>query len=612
MSPTRSIATGILFLLLAAAGVIYVIARPKPQVVPLEPERLQFEKPQPSPAQKPIVREKLISTKHSAAPRRLNPIKQYAVRILTPTMAETFTAPAVVTLTASASDPRELKTIEFYKSPGETFCQSLSTPVKLPKELKIGETHVTPYDVKWNIHEPGTFIVRAVATYTSGEQQVSPPVVIIVKTEQKPAPSSSSVTTADHIKPSTARPALNRACPDVAETINYKTFFRVEPVTTVNICPDDPDDPLNTFTQLFLRSDVIAGDYSNAPSFEYWVNGGKILKQGAQTIWDLAELKSRPGVYTVIAKADDGCDCTNIQTQTVVVTNSCTQIDPFEPPQSAGGENPPPPTRPISDPAINLPLPNDSTATAAKRSAPKVERSQTPPENVEVPLPAATPAPNTATPRRTNEKDWMKISWTPFVKSDDSVTIKVVYNRTTESLHISNAAGEVSEELKLARLLRDWFGDDYQTFGDVRLRTAGLKCDSCNQEQYQSFDKEKLEWSWPLKPEDTGRQSFNIELWVKGEPRDKNLGKQALAPEKVWSSIDNKIEVTEPFLTRNTVYMGGGLFGVLGLGLCLRGFKGQFHVGDTYNVENAVAVGRNVTMTNTTVNQETNGEKRDA
>src|SRR5919205_948378 len=173
MSPTRSIATGILFLLLAAAGVIYVIARPKPQVVPLEPERLQFEKPQPSPAQKPIVREKLISTKHSAAPRRLNPIKQYAVRILTPTMAETFTAPAVVTLTASASDPRELKTIEFYKSPGETFCQSLSTPVKLPKELKIGETHVTPYDVKWNIHEPGTFIVRAVATYTSGEQQVS-------------------------------------------------------------------------------------------------------------------------------------------------------------------------------------------------------------------------------------------------------------------------------------------------------------------------------------------------------------------------------------------------------------------------------------------------------
>src|SRR6185503_818840 len=191
MSPTRSIATGVLFLLLAAAGVIYVIARPKPQVVPLESERLQFEKPQPSPAPKPIVREKLISTKHSVVPRRLNPIKRYAVRILTPTMAETFTAPATVSLRASANHARELKTIEFYKSPGDTFCQSLSTPVSFPKELKIGETHAAPYGVQWTIKELGTFIVRAVATYTSGEQQVSPPVVIIVTTEQKPTPASS-------------------------------------------------------------------------------------------------------------------------------------------------------------------------------------------------------------------------------------------------------------------------------------------------------------------------------------------------------------------------------------------------------------------------------------
>src|SRR6185503_8665320 len=155
-----------------------------------------------------------------------------------------------------------------------------------PKELKIGETHAAPYGVQWTIKELGTFIVRAVATYTSGEQQVSPPVVIIVTTEQKPTPASSSVTTADHIKLSTARPALNRTCPNVAETINYRTFLSVGPTTTVNICPDDPDDPLNTFTQLFLRSDVIGGTYSNAPSYEYWGRGGKILKQGAQTIWD--------------------------------------------------------------------------------------------------------------------------------------------------------------------------------------------------------------------------------------------------------------------------------------------------------------------------------------
>ena len=613
MSPTRSIATGLLFLLLAAAGVIYVVARPKPLVEHREPERLEFKKPESSPAPTPIVREKLVSTRHSAAaPRHLKPIKQYEVQILTPSMAETFTTPATVNLSASANYTHELKSIEFYRSSGSTFCESLSTRVNLPKELKVGESRAAPYDVQWNIQEPGTVIIRAVATYTSGEQQVSPPVVIIIKTEQKSARTSSSVTTPEHLMRTTD---LNRACPDLAEAINYRTALRVEPQSAVNICPDNPDDPLNTLTQLILRSDVISGTYSNTPSFEYWVNGGKILKE-AQPIWDLTELKSRPGVYTVIAKADDGCDCTNIQTRTVVVTNSCTRADPLDPPENQGGgeEEPPPPTTIPTLPIDIRPI-WDSNPTAAKRSTPKQARSQTPPESVEVPPPVPTPVPNTTTPHRANEKDWMKISWTPRVKSDDSVNIKVVYNRTTESFQVSNTAGEVSEELKLARLLRDWFGDDYQTFGDVRLRTAGLKCDSCNQEQYQSFDKEKLEWSWPLKPEDTGRQSFNIELWVKGEPRDKNVGQPAIAPEKIWASIDNKIEVTEPLLTRGTVYMGGGLFGVLGLGLCLRGFKAHLHVGDTYNVENAVAVGRNVTMTNTTVNQEAssnnlqNGEK---
>src|SRR5262245_33403983 len=102
MSPSRSITMGVLFLLLAAAGVIYAIARPKPLIEPLEPERLQFEKPQPSPAPTVIVPEKSISIKHSAAPRHLAPIKRYAVQILSPSMAETFAAPATVSLKASA------------------------------------------------------------------------------------------------------------------------------------------------------------------------------------------------------------------------------------------------------------------------------------------------------------------------------------------------------------------------------------------------------------------------------------------------------------------------------------------------------------------------------
>ena len=218
---------------------------------------------------------------------------------------------------------------------------------------------------------------------------------------------------------------------------------------------------------------------------------------------------------------------------------------------------------------------------------------------------------------RTEEKEWMKISWTPRVKTDDSVIVKVNYSRTSESLKVSDTLGQIAEELKLGKLLRDWFGDEYETFGDVRLRTAGLKCDSCLEERYQSFDKTQLEWSWPVKPEGQGSQSFTVELWVKGVPRARNSGRSPAPAEMVWSKTEYKVDVTEPFFTRNTIYAGGGLFAVLGLGLCVRGIK-ITHIGDKYNIEQAGVVGSNVTMTNTTINQQAagtnvqNGESEDA
>src|SRR6185295_16123103 len=148
------------------------------------------------------------------------------------------------------------------------------------------------------------------------------------------------------------------------------------------------------------------------------------------------------------------------------------------------------------------------------------------------------------------------------------------------------------------------------------LRTAGLRCDSCSQEQFQSFDRDKLEWSWPLKPEGKGTHIFNLELWVKGEPRDKQSGKSPKLAEKAWTKNALEVRVIEPLLTKTTVLGGGGLCAVLGFGLCVRGLK-IYRVGDTYNVGQAVAVGRNVTMNNTTVNQQSSannpqtGDKKD-
>ena len=631
MSYRTTIVTGVLLLLLAASGFIYVMARQEPPLETIEPQQLTFETAKPSPAVKltpspaathtsrRIIR---YSTTRPVRAPKPEPIKTFAVELLSPSMAETFLAPANVVLKASANHERELKGIEFYRSPETTVCQSLTKLMRLPEEFKIGGAVSAPYEVRWTIPEPGTFTIMAVATYAGGEQQISPPVVIIVngpEKDERAEPPLPPITALYRLFPADweqLRSSRNRTCPLVSEPVQYTTMFEVDR-DTIEICPINSPDPANTRAQVTLSA-LIEGTYSNPPTFRYWTNGGKILNDGARSIWDLSGVKA--GVYTIIARADDGCDCTNIKTKTVTVTNSCAPIDP---PEGAGG----PPDIKIDGAAPPTPSIIDMGTTARRVEGSTMvgttsEAANTGTREVEISTPTETPPinppPDTSHGRpRTKEKEWMKLSWTPFVKSDDTVTVKIVYDRTTESLNVIDTAGVVSEELKLGKLLKEWFGKDYQAFGDVRLRTAGLKCDSCNQEQYQSFDKEKLEWSWPLKPEGTGKQSFNVELWVKGEPRARNSGKPSIEAEKVWSRIENKIEVIEPFLTRNTVYAGGGLCAVLGLGLCVRGLK-IYRIGDTYNVGQAVAVGRNVTMTNTTVNQQTekndlqNGENRDA
>lgn len=926
MFPLRTIATGVFLLLVSAAGFIYIIARPKPKLESLQPEPLQAGEVQPTPEETPQERPTpLVETNTKDSTIRLKsqapPIKQFSVQLLTPSMAETFTAPATVKLAAAANPKRGLEVIEFYLYPGgHSFCQSLTTPDTSPNRTRIGEARSAPYQFEWPNVDRGVFTIVAVASYKTGEQQISPPVVIVVNSaqdyegptwtgwrppysvEQQPEqdlslmPSPTPTPTLDlcptltvstlpvspysntinfqatvagnevppdptfhwevsagrivsgegtstisvvvnkivdrrivasvnvghlhGICPSSAfssvdfkqprwitqslrnllqglqargwleafsndqhsrgviqlsgdrencvdnellkegrllkryfielqglngdrisivnggrierndetadleflipspddpqptwlqkaekrplvpcrtrgpvaavrRPAsltpINRKCPDLDESVSYQTDLHVD-ADEINTCPYNARDPQNSKTQVALQSSTVTGNYADFPAFEYWANGGAILNKGRKGIWDLSAMKLRPGTYTAIAKANDGCDCVSIRTAAVAVTNFCTPCltltrvcgkaleegfqhfnaraakfalagkTTFHWTTSRGrivsGQGTPdlivdttglatgekyvvtaavgglqrycvnklsltavveefPCSARMIDEFGNV---HGSQRRARRREMPQ-EGSQAP--NLDHADVSEGPESNgNRVQPRTNEKEWIRVSWTPRVKTDQPVNIEVVYNRTTETFQVSNTAGEISEELKLGKLLRDWFGKDYETFGDVRLRTAGLKCDSCNQEQYQSLDKEKLEWSWPLKPDGKGTQSFNVELWVKGVPRDKNSGKAPEPAEKVWSKGDLRVEVTEPFITRNTVFVGGGLCAVLGLGLCVRGVK-IYRVGDTYNVGQAVAVGRNVTMNNTTVTQQTDknvqtGDKKDA
>jgi len=128
--------TGVLLLLLAAAGFIYVLARQKPSLEGLEPLQLRLDE------QTPILTseiEKPAPTKSLLMKQGPNPIETFAVKILSPLMAERFIAPANVLLMASANRKSQLKSLEFFNSPSETVCQSLTNPERFPPELKIGE-----------------------------------------------------------------------------------------------------------------------------------------------------------------------------------------------------------------------------------------------------------------------------------------------------------------------------------------------------------------------------------------------------------------------------------------------------------------------------------------
>ena len=933
MFPFKTITSGVILLLLAVAGLVYVIARPKPLIQSSQPEELAATETEPSPSPSPSPQES-----PDDAPRRQETpvtvrlkshapkIKTFVVNLLTPAMAEKFIAPATVKLTASARPNRGLVKITFYHGEfGVSECQSVDPPVE-SKRTKIGEAVSPPFEFTWTDVPTGAYKIFAVATYETGEEQLSEPKVIIVNDaesyasaswvgwrppysdsarptqditlmpEPTPVPSTNdcpsitvkrldqstgwtdpitfkaeleggivpvditydwtisageivagagtstitvnlnrvfekrivasvevrrlnaicsstassivkfaqprwmgederstllefrakleriadlkerqdlqvymftqgdsetcvdsdflkdasllkkylvevvrlreehvlirnggaveesnpnvagidlqirssdvvvedwledaihqsarrsvrpcngfSMSTVKHAAPT----SFNRSCPDVEEEISYRTDSSTSR-GEINTCPYNPKDPQNSVVQVQLFSSFSEGTYGNVPTFRYWANGGRIQHGNWRGIWDLSEVKLRPGYYNAVAVSDDSCGCPSVNLTSVAVTNFCTPCltlsewcdrenprkhhfvarvgtfaiardttyrwqsnkgiiisgqgtekitvdtsmlaegEEFEVTVGVGGllrycvnqlsiqaivgDCAPSPVKFDEYGVVRMP------GRRVRRRPPEFEEIQLP--TAEVPETGTTEPPPDKVEPRLKEKEWMKVSWAPQVKSDESFSITVTYNRTTETFEVSNMPGEISEELKLGarfKSLKDRYGPGYETFAVARLFVAGIECNNCNQDQYQSLDAEKVEWSWPVSPGRKGTHVFNIELWTKGEPRDKQSGLPSIALDKVWSRNNLKVEVTAPFLTKNTVFAGGGLCAVLGLGLCVRGLK-IYRIGDTYNVGQAVAVGRNVTMNNTTVNQQSDkktdsGDKNDA
>jgi hypothetical protein len=556
MSPVKTIAAGVLLLLVSAAGFVYIIARPKPLLRALPAELVAAEvQPSPTETSTPEMQPspEVIEQRKAAIEPEVPRVKTFAVTLLTPNMADTFNAPATVALKAEANPERGLKEITFYSSPlGDSVCQSLAHYDAIPG-TRLGAATFAPYEFSLSGLGPGEYSLMAVASYETGEQQISQPVVIIVNdpsnyedwkgwrpkyspeqlAETDPAlqpaatPSPTLLScptvkvTADYspatltnkvifratvaggdpindasyhwsisageiegadnsseitvkVEPALDRtivasvdvghlhglcpnsaatsivfaqprwlddksrnrlsrlrsgfenfqalktetdargyivaygdsacvdedvltdarmakrylveiarlPAnrisivngggrepdadvqrsdlelillrlgeprpnwlsraslkpcrkantgigsgytspLNRKCPALDEKVNYRTHLSAEP-HEINTCPDNRRDPANSKTQAILTSLIPSGVYSNNPTFSYWVNGGHMLNNGKNGIWDLSELKLRPGVYAAIVRADDGCDCQAVSVTSINVTNFCT------------------------------------------------------------------------------------------------------------------------------------------------------------------------------------------------------------------------------------------------------------------------------------------------
>jgi hypothetical protein len=111
-------------------------------------------------------------------------------------------------------------------------------------------------------------------------------------------------------------------------------------LTTVNICPTNASDPLNTSTQLKLTTSANDPD-GDTLLYTYSVTGGRIVGEGANVTWDLSGVQ--PGSYKATVEVDDGCGCTAFAETNITVTGDCT---------------PPPPT-PTPCPNIAIDCPTD-------------------------------------------------------------------------------------------------------------------------------------------------------------------------------------------------------------------------------------------------------------
>lgn len=104
---------------------------------------------------------------------------------------------------------------------------------------------------------------------------------------------------------------------DREEIFIWRPYFSRE--TGAELCAQDSTVKVST-TAVDPDNDVLIYDYS--------VNGGRIVGQGANVFWDFSGI-NKPGTYTLTAGVDDGCGvCGKVMTKTVEVKECGVPLTP--------------------------------------------------------------------------------------------------------------------------------------------------------------------------------------------------------------------------------------------------------------------------------------------
>src|ERR1044072_4579431 len=321
MSSRLTITLGSIFLLLGLGGFVYILAPPKPAVVPVPADALPFEKSEPSPTPESTPKEK--APENPPPPPAPTPsVPRLSVQLVTPVMAQTFVAPAEIKIVATAQPARQLTRIADYYAPvgllGKSFCRSLNDlgPTLNPSEasgdpalVKIGESTAAPHTLVWTTAAPGIYNVTAVGTFRSGLQQMSPPVVIVVNKADtyegeawrgwQPPYLKNQIGELDpRLMPA---PTPDPACPQIK-------------VYTLNPAP--PAGSLVTF-----KADVARGDLLGEAKYVWTVTGGSLVGgQDTSTITVSTRGALDEAVKATVEAGPFGQSCPSTSTLAVPLT----------------------------------------------------------------------------------------------------------------------------------------------------------------------------------------------------------------------------------------------------------------------------------------------------